>query len=129
MSVTTKQLDFLVSFCGVKPGEALRSNAVSEIDLTGWNAAFDKAVRPLKDLIARLDGLNDADAAVASGFVQKVLLKLSRMPTSRANADKLEKYIGSSRSVDIVQMPNQFGILVDLKSPLLKELSALRSVF
>ena len=127
MTLSATQKVFLTRHLGVLPLSEMPP-PIPDPDRSRWDKEVESARQTLSALSTKIRSQSDADCDAVAQYVENVCNRLAAALASPKAIDKMEKYL-SSKAIDIVEAKNQFGIDVNLRRPLLAELSKMKAMY
>lgn len=95
-------------------------------DAGAWSSARQTAVAQLRALGNAIRGTGDPAGAALLVLLQAMTKNLAPALRDRRHADEIERYLRDDELLADAEAPNPFGILVDVRAPLLAALSLAR---
>lgn len=95
--------------------------------MAAWQAARGTALATLKSLENAFRATDDPEVDAAIILLRAVQANLTAAPATPAQVAELERYITTDDVVEEAEVPNGFGITVELRTPLLAALASLRA--
>jgi hypothetical protein len=90
-----------------------------------WSRRREDVVTTLKGLETAIRKMNDPDGDEAIILVRAIAANLTPMPDSKSSIAELRRYLATDRIIGDAELPNGFGIRVQIRAPLLGALDAL----
>lgn len=94
--------------------------------LTGWQTAREKAAGQLRQLATAIAGSKDPETKEALILVNAIIKNLTAKPDTPQAVKELESYLQADDIVKEAEIPNPWGVTVELRSPLLKALQPIK---
>jgi hypothetical protein len=109
---------------GPRPRTRAAKPALTGIAL--WRAEREKAVAALTALEAAFRGTDHPERDQGIILLRAVRANLTETPATPQQIDELQRYLDTDDVVEAAELPNTFGVHVELREPLLKALAGLR---
>jgi len=97
--------------------------------LAAWQAARKDVIGQLKTLQGKIAAMKHPRGDPASILVRSIQANLTVKPESRRDVDELERYLQSDDTIQEAEMPNGFGIKIEIRKTLLPALATLKGEF
>jgi hypothetical protein len=94
--------------------------------MAAWKAARARAIATLRELQDAFRDMAHPDSEKGIILLRALQANLTEHPDTPAQVAELERYISTDDIVTEAEVPNGFGIVVDLRAPLLAALASLR---
>lgn len=94
--------------------------------MAAWTAARMTALASLKLLENAFRAMDEPETDPAIILLRAIQANLTAAPTTLAQVAELENYVTNDEIIRSAEQPNGFGFKVELKTPLLTALAALR---
>lgn len=120
-----KAVALVDSLKGVK--KEARGGVDPKAAIAAWQAARNQAIAPLKQLIAEIQAMADADGDAAISLVEDIQAKLNVSPATLEQAAAFERYLKTDTAITDAESPNGFGVTINIRKPLLEALTKLKS--
>lgn len=112
---------------GERRGDSTANDERRERAMQDWSEARARAVAQLQELTAAFRRTNDPESDAGVVLLQAVAKNLTPRPDSPQAVAELVRYLETDDVILEAETPNPFGVVVDLRAPLLKALAELQN--
>jgi hypothetical protein len=103
-----------------------QADGATAVALAGWQAARQKAIGQLRQLAAAIAGTGDPDGRQPLILVNAIIKNLTASPSTPQSVAELERYLQTDNVITDAEIPNSWGVTVELQKPLLQALAPLK---